>query len=373
LKRYDFDTDTVTPMFNVWGSERVSQPGLMSVILDYGESLGDIEVNRLIRVCRTFALYEANRKLLGKGRGKGMRDERVLLKVAHNNASELLKAEAITLAKLSAQKQHPMLPKLLPAYQVNDGEQQRPYGKTVFQGEQKYYTVFKYYEGDFLRDMLTKNPQPWYQHVGWLTISLCDVVHYVHKVSGQLVVNLNPESIMVRIDRDGIMRPTLIDLSLSTAPEEVDPENVRTFVYPAYTAPELLNFRKGDEFGPQADVYGLGLITYEMLAGRPAYPYRLRAPENILESVGKEAPPRMNRSDLRSDIAEIVVTAVDRNPNHRHNTVKLFAKAMMEKFGEVPAERSRWPWWLRVIGGVLAILAFVFIVWFILNVVITPS
>jgi serine/threonine protein kinase len=356
MKRYDFDTDTLTPMFNVWGPDRQSQAGRMSAIFDHGDCLGDIEIDSLIRVFRTSALYSAKRKVLGEGRGAGLTEQKVLLKVAHNNASDFVKREATVLAKLAQDRLHPMLPKVLPPYQFDSGEQ-RAYGKTTFQGETKYFIVYEFSEGEFLRDMLIRNPQPWNKHAGWIGVLLADVIYFLHVKAQHLLLNLSPESLMVRIDVDGIPRPMLMDLTMASEPEKIDLKNAVQYILPSYIAPELLD-GAGQSFGAQTDVYGIGLLVYEMLTGHPAYPFRLRAPEDIRASVRAGKPGPLNRADLSIKVTETINKAMHKAYANRHEDVRVLGKELRTLFGEVPAERPKRRFPRRLVIGVAALVFF---------------
>src|SRR5687768_9539902 len=167
MKRVCAVCDRISEDGNLWCQELNCPAGSNSLVFSYGEFLGDIEIVRLVRVISTATIYEARRG-----------DEKILLKVAHDSCQEQLKREAIVLAQLAGE-QHPMLPVLLPPYR-NTALKQRPYGKTVFRDETKYYEVFQYVEGELLRDVLLKNPQPWYQHAAWITISIADAVAFLH-------------------------------------------------------------------------------------------------------------------------------------------------------------------------------------------------
>jgi serine/threonine-protein kinase len=295
-------------------------------VFDYGEYLSDIQIVRMIRVLRTATIYEAMRM-----------GQRVMLKVAHDGCQEQLKREATTLATLAKIQVHPMLPLLLPAYQFAEGEQ-RPYGKTVFQNQTKYYMVFQYIEGEFLRDMLLKNPQPWYQHASWMIISLADALAFIHVKGLKLHLNITPESVLVRTDKEGIPRPMLVDLGIVSEPQLVTPSWSQKYAHPAYVPPELLE--RGVQAGPQSDVYGLGLLLYEMLAGAPAYRFKMRDEDDVRRDVRKLAPPPLNRTDLSEDVSTIVLQAIDRNPASRHQDMRTLAKALRVKFGEVPPEKK---------------------------------
>jgi len=322
---------------NTWCQNRDCPSGTLTVIFDFGEHLGDIEVTRLLRVLRTAAIYEAKRG-----------DQTILLKVAHDNSQEIIKKEAMTLAQLADIQQHPMLPVLLPAYQYAESKQ-RPYGKTVFQDQTKYYLVFKHTEGEFLRDLLIKNPQPWYQHASWLTVSLADALAFLHVKANRLHLNLNPDMVMVHTDSQGIPRPLLLDLGALTEAGSVSSDWVMNSALPAYTPPELLD--RNPTASVQSDVYGLGLLLYEMLSGHPAFHFKGVKDEDVRQAVKSTNPAPMNRTDLAEDINTIVFQAIEKSPARRHPDIRTFAKLLRTKFGEVPPEKSKRPFDRRVIAA----------------------
>ncbi len=326
MKRVCTHCERISTDGNLWCQNRDCPSGTLTVIFDYGESLGDIEIVRLLRVYRMSALYEGKRG-----------NKPLLLKVAHIGCQEQLKMEAMTLAKLTESQQHPMLPVLMPAYQYAEGKQ-RPYGKTVFQDETKYYITFQYAKGDFLRDMLIRNPQPWYQHAAWLTVSLADAIAFLHVKGGRLHLNINPDHVLVRTDREGIPRPLLLDLGMVAEPNAVNQDWIKEYALPAYTPPELLE--RATQATVQSDVYGLGLLLYEMLAGHPAYKFKLQKDDDVRQAVRTTNPPPLNRSDLAEDITGIVYQAIDKTPSRRQPDIRTFAKQLRVKFGEVPPEKK---------------------------------
>lgn len=330
---------------NLWCQEPDCPSGDLPMIFDYGEWLGDIEVLRLLSILRSSAIYEAQRA-----------DEKVLLKVAHNGCQDQLRLEARTLADLVRQKQHPMLPVLLPAYRQSD-IRQRPYGKTVFKDEAIYYEVFEYVEGEFLRDMLFKNPQPWYQHAAWMTVSLADAIAFMHVKANKLHLNLSPDVIYVRTDQEGIPRPLLLDLGLLGDQGAIDPGWAHQYGMPAYIPPEILANHHAATHA--SDVYGLGLVLYEMMAGNPAFRFQQRRENDIRQDVLQGAPP-LNRTDLSEEIHTIVNQSVALVPDRRQQDVRAFAKLLRQRFGEVPAEKKRS--WNRVLLAVLAVSVLVVII-----------
>jgi eukaryotic-like serine/threonine-protein kinase len=308
---------------NQWCRTPTCPAGTLTVVFDHGEMLSDIKILRVIRILRTSTVYEAQRVR-----------EKILLKVAHEGAQDQLKREATFLAQFK--DQHPMLPVLLSPYPSATADQ-RPYGKTMFLDQTKYYEVFEFVDGEFLRDILLRNAQPWYQHAAWMIVSMADALAFMHVKGGKYHLNISPESVLVRTDRDGIPRPLLMDLGMVTEPQAVQPNWATHYMHPAYIPPEVL---ERSAIGPTADVYGLGLLFYEMLAGHPAFKFKLRSDEDVRQAVRRTVPEPLNRTDLTEDIVAIVHQAIDKVATRRQPDIRTFAKALRVKFGEVPAERT---------------------------------
>jgi serine/threonine protein kinase len=328
MKRVCAVCDRISEDGNLWCQELNCPAGSNSLVFSYGEFLGDIEIVRLVRVISTATM-------------------------AHDSCQEQLKREAIILAQLAGE-QHPMLPVLLPPY-GNSALKQRPYGKTVFRDETKYYEVFEYVEGELLRDVVLKNPQPWYQHAAWITISIADAVAFLHVKGKRLHLNLSPDVIHVHYDKDGIPRPLLLDLGVvGEIGGSVDATWLLQHGQPAYTAPEL--FDRNGVPTMASDVYGLGVTLYEMLAGRPAFPFRLLRAEDVRTNVVRQTPDPLTRTDLSEEALNSIYQSIDKNPANRQADVRTFAKMLRSQFGEVPVERKRQLIDRRVLAGIVAIL-----------------
>lgn len=307
-------------------------------IFDNGESFSNFEIIKLVTVLRSSAVYQAVR-------GKTT----VYLKIAHQGHQERLKREARTLAQLSKSGQHPMLPVLLPAHEQASAEQY-PYGRVVHKNKEKYYEVFAFCEGDTLRNLLLKSPQPWYQHAGWITISLADPLLMLHR-SGKLHLGLNPGMVLIRFDKQDIPRPMLLDLGVAAEPGEVAKCWNNQTNEAAYTAPELVT--KQGEFGPASDVYGLGLLLYEMLSGCPAYEYRLQKDEVIYQALQTREISRTGRTDLKN-LPEITEKAVNRRYASRYPDVLSFARELQSNLPVIPKEKQGFKVNWRKVGVVIA-------------------
>ena len=89
-----------------------------------------------------------------------------------------------------------------------------------------------------------------------------------------------------------------------------------------YIAPELI---RGEESGPPADVYALGCMVYECLAGAP--PFGDRHVLAVVNAHLEGTPPDLSelRPDVPPAIAGVVDGAMAKQPNERPRTGTAFA------------------------------------------------
>jgi serine/threonine protein kinase len=91
----------------------------------------------------------------------------------------------------------------------------------------------------------------------------------------------------------------------------------------AYLAPETL---AGEPATPASDVYSLGAVSYELLAGSP--PYAAESPAALLEAVRSTPPPSLE--GVASDrLASAVSAAMSKDPAARPRTAGELATAMI--------------------------------------------
>ncbi|MBI4859878.1 MAG: serine/threonine protein kinase [Candidatus Riflebacteria bacterium] len=125
------------------------------------------------------------------------------------------------------------------------------------------FLVFEYVDGQGSLNQLLQTSKPSMPQVLTLALELSSGVAHIHE-RGILHRDLKPSNVL--IDAEG--HPRIIDLGLSRrlTPDEtrltLDGQVVGTF---AYMAPEQL---LGREVDARSDVYALGLMMYELVAGR---------------------------------------------------------------------------------------------------------
>lgn len=334
--------NVISQDFNLWCQEKYCPAENATEIFDNGEWFGPMEIIQPVVITRSAIIYHARRE-----------EQEVLLKIANVGCEEKLRFEAGTFLQLKKIGQHPLLPVLLSAHPLGRVEQ-HPYGWTVINGHIKYYEVFRYAEGAILRNMLLNNPQPWYQHAGWIILSLADVIFYLHR-TGKLHLCLNPDMIMVRIDKKGIPRPMLLDLGVASSGKDINQIWNANYNLPAYTAPEIT---AGQGVGPGTDVYGLGAIFYEMLSGRPVVEYHLKKDELVLKNVRAGQFKPTGRIDLKN-IPAIAEKAVSLRYDQRYPDILSFVQALQPNLPTIPAEKKpfkiNWRLVFIIVGTLLAI------------------
>jgi serine/threonine protein kinase len=342
MNRICLKCNVISQDFNLWCQEKHCPAENATEIFNNGEWFGIFEIVQPLVILRSAIVYQARRE-----------NEVVFLKIANAGCEEKLRQEAIAFYQLAKAGQHPLLPVLLPAHPQSTIAQ-HPYGWTVILGQIKYYAVFKFFEGEVLRNYLFKNPQPWFQHVGWIGISISDVIIYLHR-AGKIHLCLNPDIVFLRFDKQGIPRPLLLDLGVGDLTNNIPQIWNDQYNLPAYTAPEILS--PSGNVAQTADVYGIGLLLYEMLTGRPAYEYHLKKDETVFRNVKSGAVKPSGRIDLK-EIPEIVEKAISVHPQSRYADVQTLVSALKPYFPPIPAEKkSRGVNWRLVFIVLAALLA----------------
>ncbi|HEY4459535.1 MAG TPA: serine/threonine-protein kinase [Pseudonocardiaceae bacterium] len=164
---------------------------------------------------------------------------------------------------------------------------------------------------------------------------LADALAHAHE-RGVVHRDIKPANIM--LDREGTAHLTDFGIALLTGAPRLTGAN-QVVGTPAYFAPEQLS---GEEVGPAADVYALGLVLLECLTGEMAYP----AGSNLETAIARlNRPPRIPVG-LPPDLARLLtaMTAIDvaRRPSAEQCARQLVARPDDDAPLSVPEPVAWW-------------------------------
>ena len=206
----------------------------------------------------------------------------------------------------------------------------------------RHYIAMRWIDGETLRDVRTKVADPSHplhdrreraRLVAHLARTFAAVhgIHVVHR-------DVKPSNIM--LDRTGA--PMLIDFGIarsSDLPELTETGDVRMGT-PRYLAPEIVA-EGNTAVSPAVDIYGLGLVLYELATG--VEPFAGVGRDKLYAEIAAKGPvlPRRAAPDVPFDLEAVILRAIEPDPRRRYPSMDEFADDL-ERFarGEPPEKRT---------------------------------
>ena len=177
-----------------------------------------------------------------------------------------------------------------------------------------YFLVMEYVPGCSVRDVLVQDG-PFPEDSVKLIVHACaSAVSYAHEHS-VVHQDLKPDNML--ISDEGLIK--IIDFGLACLTGDKGRYGHISGT-PFYMSPEQ---KKGEPVDSRTDIYSLGIITYELLRGRPPFPAET-GPEDAL----KMDPGEL--TGLAEPVARVVQKAIARDPDDRWSSVTDFADALIE-------------------------------------------
>jgi len=279
-------------------------------------------------------------------RADGQFDQQVALKLIKRGMdSDQILARFRMERQILARLHHPNIARLLDGGLTDDG---RP------------FFAMEHVEGEPIDQYCDTRRLPVDERLR-LFLDICGAVMYAH---ANLVVHrdLKPENILVAAD--GAVR--LLDFGIAKVLADEDEPGTLTqaglrVMTPAYASPEQV---RGGTVGTATDVYSLGMVLYELLAGRRPYEIESRSPIDVERVVCQTDPDRPSvrlarttggtaptadaigrarrtetrrlRQRLSGDLDAICLKALRKEPRERYGSVEAFAEDIRRHLDGLP-------------------------------------
>jgi eukaryotic-like serine/threonine-protein kinase len=205
----------------------------------------------------------------------------------------------------------------------------------------QYFIVMEYIEGQSCAEILRDD--------GWVEVDeaiaiidqACEGLHYAHR-HGVVHRDVKPGNLLR--SREGEVK--LADFGIAKATEQSSITQVGSVLgTAAYLAPEQA---RGEEAGPRADLYALGVVTYQLISGR--LPYEASSLTELALKQQQEEPPLLDTlvAAVRPELAEAVAVSLALDPSERYETAREMGRALSDGAngiapGERPAAARRAP------------------------------
>jgi len=152
-----------------------------------------------------------------------------------------------------------------------------------------------------------------------IAIEVANGLAFAHS-KGIIHADLKPSNILF----DANDHAKIADFGIARTPKE-DGATPELYATAMYVAPERV---EGRQASVQSDVYGLGLVLYEMLVGKP--PFTSTSAGVLMRDhvVRMPVPPSHLRPSLPKELDTIVLKSLAKQPNLRYQKASDFAKAL---------------------------------------------
>ncbi|HSE17630.1 MAG TPA: serine/threonine-protein kinase [Pyrinomonadaceae bacterium] len=229
---------------------------------------------------------------------------------ADADVSERFLREARTMAKL----RHPNAAMIFDAGNLPDG---------------RHFIVMEFVEGETLSQALAREGRFSFTRAIDIATQICDVLEEAHRL-GIIHRDLKPSNIL--LGKRGVcvldfgVAKVLASSAESTA-THASTGSGQLIGTPRYMSPEQC---LGQRVGARSDLYSLGVLLYEMLAGRPPFVDPLQSALLVKQATAPAPPLPRLRQDIPRSLALAVHSLLAKRPDDRPRTAAM-AKMLLER------------------------------------------
>jgi hypothetical protein len=205
------------------------------------------------------------------------------------------------------------------------------------------FFVMELVRGVKIADYCSQNDVPLHDRLTMFQ-QVCHAIQHAHQ-KGIIHRDIKPANILVTL-QDGVPTPKIIDFGIAKATEAQRDEgtaftvNEQLIGTPAYMSPEQVV--GGMDIDTRSDIYSLGVVFYQLIAGRPPFNNKellnlgvdemrrvLRdqdppRPSDVALHPGEGAEPLSWAQSLRGDLDWIAMKALEKDRERRYQTARGF-------------------------------------------------
>ena len=193
----------------------------------------------------------------------------------------------------------------------------------------RHFIVMEFIEGETLSQVLANEGRFTPSRAVEIATQICDVLEEAHRL-GIIHRDLKPSNIL--IGKRGVcvldfgVAKVLASSAESTA-THASTGSGQLIGTPRYMSPEQC---LGQRVGARSDLYSLGVLLYEMLAGRPPFTDPLQSALLVKQATAPAPPLPRLRQDIPRSLALAVHSLLAKRPEDRPRTAAA-AKALLER------------------------------------------
>lgn len=188
-----------------------------------------------------------------------------------------------------------------------------------------YYIVMEYVEGRSLKEEIRDGTPFRVGRAVDIAIQICAAVGYAHQ-AGLVHCDLKPQNVLVT--DDGRVKVTDFGIARALSPEPQSPQDETEAVWgtPQYFSPEQAT---GQPPTTASDVYSIGVILYEMLAGE--LPFTAEDAQTLAMKHLTEEPAPLSARNPRVPVhvEQIVRRAMAKDPQQRYRTASQLGRVLI--------------------------------------------
>ena len=196
----------------------------------------------------------------------------------------------------------------------------------------RQYIVMEWVDGPSCAEILRELGRLEPREAVDILVQACRGLDYAHR-KGVVHRDVKPGNLLRGRDNGQVK---LADFGIAKAAEQSDMTKAGSVLgTAAYLSPEQA---RGEPAGPGSDLYALGVVSYQLLAGR--LPYEAASLTDLARQQDSEAPPLLHEIDanIPKPLSLVVARALERDPAHRFGDAAALEKALQAAMRGVAPE-----------------------------------